>query len=93
MERLLELMPIDFVDKADQGVLPGLVKGSSLHACVAIDTSGSISDEDCRDFLSEVAGIVSQFESYEIRIWCFDTKVYPKNGNEVGAAISITIIG
>lgn len=57
-------------------VLPGLVKGSSLHACVAIDTSGSISDEDCRDFLSEVAGIVSQFESYEIRIWCFDTKVY-----------------
>jgi predicted metal-dependent peptidase len=44
--------------------------------CVAIDTSGSISDEDCRVFLSEVAGILSQFESYEMRIWCFDTKVY-----------------
>lgn len=57
-------------------VLPGLMKGARLQACVAIDTSGSISDEDCRVFLSEVAGILSQFESYEMRIWCFDTKVY-----------------
>jgi predicted metal-dependent peptidase len=57
-------------------VLPGLRKESSLQVCVAIDTSGSISSEDCRDFLSEVAGILSQFESCELKLWSFDTKVY-----------------
>jgi predicted metal-dependent peptidase len=57
-------------------ILPGLKVESGLQVCVAIDTSGSIGPEDCREFVSEVAGILSQFARCELRVWCFDTKVF-----------------
>jgi predicted metal-dependent peptidase len=43
---------------------------------VAIDTSGSISSVDVRDFLSEVKGIMDQFVDYRVTVWCFDTQTY-----------------
>jgi predicted metal-dependent peptidase len=46
----------------------------SVHLC--IDTSGSMTNDMVRDFLSEVYGIMRQFEDYKIRIWTFDTEVY-----------------
>lgn len=57
-------------------VLPGMLRESALDICVAIDCSGSISDEDARVFLSEVKGIMSQYDEYIIRIWSFDTAVH-----------------
>lgn len=57
-------------------VLPGMKKEDSLDICVAIDCSGSISPDDLRAFLSEIQGIMSQYDEYVIRVWCFDTKVY-----------------
>lgn len=56
-------------------VLPGMKKDQQIDIAIGLDVSGSISDTDTRDFLSEVQGIMDQFESYKIRIWCFDTKV------------------
>ncbi len=56
-------------------VLPGMLKDQQIDVAIALDVSGSISDNDTRDFLSEVQGIMDQFESYKIRIWCFDTEV------------------
>jgi len=56
-------------------VLPGMLKDQQIDIAIALDVSGSISDTDTRDFLSEVQGIMDQFESYKIRIWCFDTEV------------------
>lgn len=56
-------------------VLPGMKKDQQIDIAIGLDVSGSISDLDTRDFLSEVQGIMDQFESYKIRIWCFDTKV------------------
>jgi predicted metal-dependent peptidase len=50
-------------------------KDQQIDIAVALDVSGSISYVDTRDFLSEVQGIMDQFESYKIRIWCFDTQV------------------
>jgi predicted metal-dependent peptidase len=38
--------------------------------------SGSISDVQGKDFVSEVQGIMETFESYKIHIACFDTEVY-----------------
>lgn len=43
---------------------------------LAIDTSGSISQDMLRDFVSEVYGIVEQFSSFTVHVWCYDTKVY-----------------
>jgi predicted metal-dependent peptidase len=60
-------------------VLPGMKRDQQIDICVAIDVSGSISDVDVRDFLSEVQGIMDQFEVYRIRIWCFDTRVSGKD--------------
>lgn len=57
-------------------VLPGSIKENALDVCIAIDTSGSISDEDLRVFLSEIQGIMSQYTDYSIRVWCFDTEVH-----------------
>lgn len=57
-------------------ILPGMIVDQELDICVAIDTSGSISDEQARDFLSEVAGIMAQYDEYKIHVWCFDTEVH-----------------
>ena len=56
-------------------VLPGMLKDRQIDICIALDVSGSISTEDITDFLSEVQGIMDQFESYNIHVWCFDTQV------------------
>ena len=56
-------------------VLPGMLKDQQIDIAIALDVSGSISNQDTNDFLSEVQGIMDQFQSYKIRIWCFDTEV------------------
>jgi predicted metal-dependent peptidase len=38
--------------------------------------SGSIGEEQGRDFISEVQGIMESFDSYKIHIGCFDTDVH-----------------
>ena len=57
-------------------VIPGTIKGDTISVCVAIDSSGSISDTDVKDFLSEINGIMSQYDEYEVRVWSFDTQIY-----------------
>ena len=57
-------------------VLPGMNFEESIDIVVSFDMSGSISDDQARDFLSEVKGIVSQYKEFKIKIWCFDTDVY-----------------
>ena len=71
-------------------VLPGMKKDQQIDIAIAIDVSGSISVQDSTDFLSEVQGIMDQFESYKIRIWCFDTRVtgYDEFTSEDGRPIT-----
>ena len=38
--------------------------------------SGSIGDDQARDFLGEVKGIMQEFKDFKIKIWCFDTEIY-----------------
>lgn len=56
--------------------MPDMDREDRVEVCVAIDTSGSISEKMLRDFLSEIHGIMEQFTDFEIQIWTFDTKVY-----------------
>ena len=57
-------------------ILPGQNFDETIDICIALDMSGSIGDEQARVFLSEIKGIMDQYEDYNIKIWCFDTEVY-----------------
>jgi len=57
-------------------VLPGMIPDTTIDVAIAIDMSGSIGDEDARTFLSEVKGIMDQYEDFKITLFCFDTEVY-----------------
>ena len=57
-------------------ILPGMVPENTIDVAIGLDMSGSISNEMGRDMLSEVKGIMEQFSSFKIKLWCFDTQVY-----------------
>ena len=57
-------------------ILPGMNFDETIDLCVSIDMSGSIGDDQAKDFLSEVKGIMEEYKDYKITVWCFDTKVY-----------------
>lgn len=59
-------------------VLPGMNFDETIELCVALDVSGSIDDEQVRDFLSEVQGITQQYQDFEVTVWSFSTEVYNK---------------
>lgn len=59
-------------------ILPSMDKVQKISLGVAIDTSGSISSEDLKAFLSEINSIVTMYSEFEINVACFDTKVYSK---------------
>lgn len=57
-------------------ILPGMNFDETIDIAVSIDMSGSIGDDQAKDFLSEIKGIMDEYKDYKIKIWCFDTKVY-----------------
>ena len=57
-------------------VLPGNDVEREIDICVAIDTSGSMSDNMLKDILSEVKGIMESYNSFKLHLWSFDTEVY-----------------
>ena len=57
-------------------VMPGMRNTDMIDIAVAIDTSGSISTNQCKDFLSEIKGIMESFDSYRIHVFTFDTDTY-----------------
>lgn len=57
-------------------ILPGMNFQDTVDLCIAIDMSGSIGDDQATDFLSEVQGIMDEYQDYKIKLWCFDTAVY-----------------
>lgn len=72
-------------------IMPGMNPGEEIDVVVFIDLSGSISDQQGRAFLSEVAGMMESFDSFRIRVACFDTDVYnmqeftSENLDDIGA--------
>ena len=57
-------------------ILPGMNFEETIDIAIGFDMSGSIGDDQGRDFLSEVKGIMDQYKDFKIKCWCFDTKVY-----------------
>ena len=57
-------------------ILPGTNYSETIDICVCLDLSGSISDNQARDFLSEIKGIMQEYQDFKIKLWTFDTQVY-----------------
>lgn len=57
-------------------VMPGMKTSDAIDIAVFLDMSGSIGQDQAKDFLSEIKGIMNTFDTYNIHIACFDTEVY-----------------
>ena len=57
-------------------ILPGMKEATTIDVAISIDMSGSIGEEDAGAFLSEIKGIMDQYEDFRINLWCFDTEIY-----------------
>lgn len=57
-------------------ILPGMKEATTIDVAISIDMSGSIGEEDATVFLSEIKGIMDQYEDFKINLWCFDTAIY-----------------
>lgn len=57
-------------------LLPSQDFMDTVDIAVSIDMSGSITDEQARDMLSEVKGIMQTFREFKLRLWTFDTEIY-----------------
>ena len=57
-------------------ILPGMNFDETIDVCIALDMSGSIGNEQAKDFLGEIKGIMEEYKDYNIKLWCFDTDVY-----------------
>lgn len=57
-------------------ILPGLLNDETIDVACGIDMSGSITDVQGREMISEVKGIMEEFVDFKLKLWCFDTDVY-----------------
>jgi len=70
-------------------IMPSQKNMETIDICVSLDTSGSIGDDKFRAFLSEVKGIMEQYQDYRLHIWCIDAAIYnhqvftPENASEI----------
>lgn len=71
-------------------VLPGMNFADTIDIAVSIDMSGSISNKQAGDFLSEIKGIMDEYKDYKIKLWCFDTKVYNEQDFTADGGESLT---
>jgi len=57
-------------------VMPGMTPGEEIDVVVAIDMSGSISNQQAQAFLGEISGMMDAFDGYKVHVFCFDTEIY-----------------
>lgn len=56
-------------------ILPGMKSEKLINLAIAVDTSGSVTDEEFKRFVSEISGILRMLAPDEITLVQFDTKV------------------
>ena len=59
-------------------ILPGSNVESHINFGVAIDTSGSMGQDEVSQILAHIQKIMHSFKSFDIDIWCFSTQVHEK---------------
>ncbi len=64
--------------------IPGFrTRQQRLDIAIGVDTSGSISQEQLTEFISEMNGILKAFPMYNIKAWCFEGEVVPESVTEI----------
>lgn len=56
-------------------IMPSMTSDGAGVIAIAIDTSGSIDEQQLADFLSEIQGVVDQLSPERVIVWCCDTQV------------------
>lgn len=56
-------------------IFPGALPGETINVGIAIDNSGSITNDMLKHFMSEIYGMMQSYDSFRILVWCFDTQV------------------
>ena len=69
------------------------LEGESVHVFVAVDTSGSIGDEQMRMFLSEVLGILNSYPHLICQLYYVDAEAYGPYTLESNAKIPSPVGG
>jgi len=57
---------------------PSLLK-EMIEVMICVDTSGSINEDDLREFMGEILGLLRSFERVEITLMSCDTQLYQVN--------------
>ena len=65
------------------GIYQPITVKENLEVMIGIDVSGSISEEEYRDFCSEVVGICNGFSQIKARVMFWSTEVDEKNDIEI----------
>jgi predicted metal-dependent peptidase len=91
--RHLVRTPDDFLGFDRRMVWSGLyldaLEGDSLEVDVCVDTSGSVNDEQLREFLGEVRGILSAYPSVRCRLYYADAECAGPFEVDAGSAIPV----
>jgi len=65
--------------RRSQGVgttLPGAAVQKTMKIGIAIDTSGSVGDEELEEFFGHINKIMKSFKRFQVDVWCFSTLVH-----------------
>lgn len=79
--RYLSRTPLDFNGYDRRFIHQGLYldalqdEENHLTALIAVDTSGSIADDDLRQFLTEVDGIRNAYPSLDVKLYFVDCEI------------------
>jgi predicted metal-dependent peptidase len=77
---ITDLIPTDYTffppKRWHNGFALPRAKKEGLDVVIALDTSGSISSEDLRDFASEVKGILELYPGISVKVICCDAEAY-----------------
>lgn len=57
-------------------IIPSRAPSDTIDVAVALDLSGSICEEQIRDFMGEVKGIMQEYQDFKIKMMTFDTQIY-----------------
>jgi predicted metal-dependent peptidase len=71
------VMPnIMLLDQPNLEPYPGLISDHKLNVVVGVDTSGSVSDTEFSEFLTEIYGMISaEDEEVQVKIYMYDAKL------------------
>ena len=56
-------------------VMPAMDTEDMVKAYIGIDVSGSMSDRQIAEIMSELRGMMTQWHAFELHVWCFDGMV------------------